>query len=57
MNDPAPNDIERARSNHDGNDSPSTGPRLGLIYGLILLALIVAIGFAAMIVLPFYHRR
>jgi hypothetical protein len=28
-----------------------------LIYGLIALVLAAAIGFAMMIVLPFYHRR
>lgn len=32
-----------------------TGPNLALLYGLIALALAVAIGFAVMIVLPFYH--
>jgi hypothetical protein len=38
-------------------DSPSQGPSLTLIYSLIALALIAAIGFAMMIVLPFHHRR
>ncbi|MGA3263003.1 MAG: hypothetical protein ABSC47_03045 [Terracidiphilus sp.] len=36
---------------------PSQGPSLTLIYSLIALALAAAIGFALMIVLPFYHRR
>ncbi len=41
----------------DREDRPSTGPNLTLIYTLIALALIAAIGFAVLIVLPFYHRR
>ena len=38
-------------------DEPSPGPNLKLIYGWIAAALIVAIGVAALIVLPFYLRR
>ena len=38
-------------------DEPSRGPNLTLIYSLMALALLVAIGCAALIVLPFYHRR
>jgi hypothetical protein len=41
----------------DPEDSPSQGPSLTLIYSLIALALIAAIGFALLIVAPFYHRR
>jgi hypothetical protein len=41
----------------DAEDSPSQGPSLTLIYSLVALALIAAIGFALMIVLPFHHRR
>jgi hypothetical protein len=41
----------------DQEDSPSHGPNLKLIYSLIALALFAAIGFALMIVLPFYRRR
>lgn len=33
------------------------GPNLTLVYSLIAVAMLVAIGIAAMIVLPFYHRR
>jgi hypothetical protein len=33
------------------------GPHLKLIYGLIFAAIVVAIGVATMIVLPFYQRR
>jgi hypothetical protein len=36
---------------------PAHGPSLALLYGLLLLALAAAIGFALLIVLPFYHRR
>jgi hypothetical protein len=38
-------------------DSPAQGPSLKLLYGLLALALAAAIGFALLIVLPFYHRR
>ena len=38
------------------NDEPSSGPNLTLLYTLIALALIAAIGCAVLIVLPFYHR-
>jgi hypothetical protein len=41
----------------DAEDSPSQGPSLTLLYSLIALALVAAIGFAMMIVLPFHHRR
>jgi hypothetical protein len=49
---PPPSDPEP-----DPEDSPSQGPSLTLLYSLIALALIAAIGFALMIVLPFHHRR
>jgi hypothetical protein len=38
-------------------DRPAQGPSLKLLYGLLVLALAAAIGFALLIVLPFYHRR
>jgi hypothetical protein len=38
-------------------DEGSSGPSLTLLYSLIGLALIAAIGFALLIVAPFYHRR
>jgi hypothetical protein len=38
-------------------DPPSPGPNLVLFYSLIALALIVAIGLALTIVMPFYHRH
>ena len=40
-----------------GDDDSPGGPSLTLLYSLIALALAAAIGFAWMIVLPFYHRR
>lgn len=42
---------------HVQKDEPSSGPNLVLIYSLIALALVTAIGFAVLIVLPFYLRR
>jgi hypothetical protein len=39
------------------DEPPSQGPNLKLIYTLIALALVVAVGVAALIVLPFYQRR
>ena len=36
---------------------PSRGPSLTLLYSLIAIALLVAIGIAALIVLPFHRRR
>jgi len=41
----------------DAEGPPSNGPNLKLIYSLIAVALVAAIGFAALIVLPFYQRR
>ncbi len=38
-------------------DTSAQGPSLKLLYGLLALALAAAIGFALLIVLPFYHRR
>jgi hypothetical protein len=38
-------------------DEPTPGPSLTLLYGLLALALAAAIGFALLIVLPFYRRR
>jgi len=41
----------------DAEDDRSQGPNLTVIYSLIALAILVAIGIAAWIVLPFYMRR
>jgi hypothetical protein len=52
MSDPkpdAPQDEEEVQK--------ARGPNLTLLYGLILLAVLAAIVFAALIVMPFYHRR
>ncbi|MGA2728116.1 MAG: hypothetical protein ABSE96_09905 [Terracidiphilus sp.] len=38
-------------------DEPSKGPNLVLIYSLLGAALLIAMGLATMIVLPFYHRH
>ncbi len=38
-------------------DEPSKGPNLVLIYSLLGAALLVAMGLAVLIVLPFYHRH
>ncbi len=40
-----------------GDKPPALGPNLILLYGLLALALAAAIGFALLIVQPFYHRR
>jgi len=40
----------------ENGEPESTGPSLTLLYSLIALALVIAIGFAVLIVLPFYHR-
>ena len=39
------------------SDEPTKGPNLTLAYSLITIALLAAIGFALLIVLPFYHRH
>jgi hypothetical protein len=36
---------------------PAQGPSLKLLYSLLALALALAIGFALLIVAPFYRRR
>jgi len=38
-------------------DDPHQGPNLVVLYSLIALALVAAIFFAGMIVLPFYRGR
>jgi hypothetical protein len=56
------NDAERPASGSKPpqtlpEDPPAQGPSLTLLFGLLALALAAAIGFALLIVLPFYHRR
>jgi hypothetical protein len=38
-------------------DQPAQGPSLALLFSLLAVAVAAAIGFALLIVLPFYHRR
>jgi hypothetical protein len=38
-------------------DAPARGPSLTLLFSFIALALAAAIGFALLIVMPFYRRR
>jgi hypothetical protein len=53
------NDAERTETGKSEapGEEPSQGPNLVLLYGLIALAMAVAIGIAALIVRPFYLRR
>jgi hypothetical protein len=53
----APRPNELTPDELDAEAGPSQGPSLTLLYSLIALALAAAIGFAMMIVLPFYRRR
>jgi hypothetical protein len=50
---------EARRGPDDTSESKDrgAGPNLALIYGLIALAMLAAIAVAALVVLPFYHRR
>jgi hypothetical protein len=50
------NKLER-RTQDDQDEEPSHGPNLVVLYALIALALAAAIGFALLVVMPFYHRR
>jgi len=46
------------RPNTADEDGPEPkGPNLFVLYALLALALLAAMGFAWMIVLPFYHHR
>lgn len=49
-------DPRKPEQDNGESDNPNTGPSLTLIYSLIALAIVVAIGVAFMIVLPFYQR-
>jgi hypothetical protein len=51
------NDEARSGPEAGDPDERSGGPNLALIYGLIALAMLAAIAVAALVVLPFYHRR
>ena len=54
MSDP---EILPPRPDSNAEEKASQGPSLTLLYGLVALALAAAIGFALLIVLPFYRRR
>jgi hypothetical protein len=55
---PVPEDEPEAPSNLLSNQGQrNQGPNLVVIYTLVALALAAAIGFALLIVFPFYHRR
>ncbi|MDR3725592.1 MAG: hypothetical protein P4K86_00980 [Terracidiphilus sp.] len=51
------NNLERRTQDDQEEDRPSQGPNLIVLYALIALALAAAIGFALLVVMPFYHRR
>jgi hypothetical protein len=41
-----------------GDDEPEPkGPNLVVLYALLAFGLLAAMGFAWMVILPFYHRR
>jgi hypothetical protein len=43
---------------HPAEDEPeSKGPNIIVLYALLALGLLAAMGFAWMVILPFYHRR
>lgn len=46
-----------AQEPQEHEDKAGRGPNLALLYTLIVLALLAAIGMAALIVRPFYLRR
>jgi hypothetical protein len=53
-------DRHNSTSHRAAEETPEparTGLSLTWMYGLVALALAAAIGFALLIVLPFYHRR
>ncbi len=57
MSSPEPTKQEPVEHERTEEDEPSKGPNLALIYSLLGVALLVAMGLAVLIVLPFYHRR
>jgi hypothetical protein len=44
-------------SEQRAEEQKDKGPNLVLIYGLILMGFLIAAVCAALVVLPFYHRR
>ena len=57
MSEPADESRHESAAEDAPGEEPSRGPNLVLLYSLIALALAAAIGFALLIVLPFYQRR
>jgi hypothetical protein len=63
MNDPGGPEEDGDRTQNDPDrprgyaEEESHGPNLVLLYSLIALALVTAIGLAGLIILPFYRRR
>jgi hypothetical protein len=51
------NELEHPSNSAPQDDPPDKGINLTLVYSLLALALLAAIGFAVLIVLPFYNRR
>jgi hypothetical protein len=49
------NDLEHTRKGEPEDERPR-GPNLVLLYGLLVLALVVATAIAALIVHPFFQR-
>jgi hypothetical protein len=56
MNRPKP-ESKPGQENEPLGDHIQRGPNLLLVYGLMLLALLIAIGLATMVVWPFYQHR
>lgn len=49
--------MSSGRDSGERDDGAPRGPNLVLIYSLLGLALLIAMGLAVLIVLPFYQRR
>jgi hypothetical protein len=54
---PPQSDAAQTTPTTSDTDEPSPGPSLTLLYSLIGLALLFALGFALLIVAPFHHRH
>ena len=50
-------DLRRTGGEEDPAERAPRGVNLAVVYGLMLLALLIAIGLATLIVLPFYQHR
>ena len=45
------------RDEENDADNAPRGVNLAVVYGIMLVALLIAIGLATLIILPFYHRH